>query len=48
MLKWQGDLALDYAAERIAALASAGDFVGVSRWQAITGRMQRIIEAPTV
>ncbi len=48
VLRQQGSNAHVFVAERIGALAIAGDQAGVDRWKEIARRLQRLIEAPTV
>jgi hypothetical protein len=38
-----GEHAPSFVAERIGALALAGDFAGVERWQAIAAQLDRLI-----
>lgn len=48
VLRQQGSDARVFVAERIGALALAGDHAGVDRWKEIARRLQALIEAPTV
>lgn len=48
VLRQQGSNAHVFVAERIGALALAGDHAGVDRWKEIARRLQTLLEAPAV
>ena len=48
ILKWKGDDASAFVAERLTALGSAGDVAGVERFQAIATRLAGLIDAARV
>ena len=43
--RWQGEHAPVFIAERIGALALAGDLNGVARWKAIAGQLDTLLRA---
>jgi len=43
--RWQGPRAPVFAAERIGALAIAGDVDGVARWTAIAAKLKPLLAA---
>ena len=45
VLRMHGDAAETFIAERIAALAGAGDAQGIARWQEIGGRLLEVRDA---
>ena len=45
ILKWKGDAAGPFVAQRIATLAAAGDRAGVERFEAIGTRLEALIHA---
>jgi hypothetical protein len=46
VLRQHGERAPDFIAERVSALASAGDQLGVSTWLAIATRMDQLVTEP--
>ena len=46
VLRQHGDAAPKFIAERVSALASAGDELGVSTWLAIATRMDQLVAGP--
>jgi len=46
ILRIHQDRARVFVAERIGALAIAGDTAGVERWKEIAAKLQQLIEAP--
>lgn len=45
VLRWKGDHAQAFVAERVAALGSVGDSAGVERWRQIAYRMHELLWA---
>ena len=45
VLRLHGDRARVFVAERIGALALAGDVAGIQRWKEIAAKLQQLIEA---
>ncbi len=48
ILKWKGDDASAFIAERIATLDAAGDTAGVARFEAIGAKLEALIDAARV
>lgn len=46
ILRIHQDRARVFVAERIGALALAGDAAGIERWKEIAAKLQQLIEAP--
>ncbi len=46
ILRIHQDRARVFVAERIGALAIAGDIAGIKRWKEIAAKLQQLIEAP--